>query len=82
VFEIKIRHLAVQYLDRRLVADVVGNDLIQQLLDEGGSNRNPESSDILLHLAGVNEYRGLRVVGDAIWKACCGSHQFDEPRGS
>jgi hypothetical protein len=42
----------------------------------------PESSDILLHLAGVNEYRGLRVVGDAIWKACGGSHQFDGPHGS
>ena len=41
-----------------------------------------ESSDILLHLAGVNEYRGLRVVGDAIWKACGGSHQLDGPRGS
>ena len=40
-----------------------------------------ESSDIVLHLAGVNEYRGLRVVGDARWKAFGNySYQFDLPR--
>src|ERR1700679_3259529 len=41
-----------------------------------------ESSDILLHLVGVNDYRGLCVVGDAIWKTWGGSHQFDGPHGS
>lgn len=39
-----------------------------------------ESCDILLHLAGVNEYRGLGAVGDARWKACGSSLQVDPPR--
>ena len=33
----------------------------------------PESTDILLHLARVNEYRRPRVVGHARWKKACGS---------
>jgi hypothetical protein len=39
----------------------------------------PESSDMQLHLAGVNEYRGCASLR---WKACGNSYQFDRPRGS
>jgi hypothetical protein len=53
-----------------------------------------ENSDIVLHLAGVNdgvnagvnagvyEYRGLRVVGDAMRKPYCNSDQFGRLRES
>ncbi len=54
----------------------------QLQLREHSANRTSESSDIVLHLAGVNKYAGLRAAGFARWKACGSSRQFDRPRGS
>jgi hypothetical protein len=45
-------------------------------------HRPTENSDIVLYLAGVNEYRGLRVLGDPMRKPCGSSDQFGRPRES
>jgi hypothetical protein len=65
-----------------------------QIFDEGEWNRGwtltenalshpcPENSGVVLHLARVNEYSGLRVVAEAMWKPYGNSDKFPWPRES
>ena len=48
-------------------------------LRKHSGNCTAESSDIVLHLAGVNKHRGLGVAGDARWRSAA---RLDEADGS
>ena len=72
----------IEYAEHSISASLGLQHVSQLFGDQLPPHLDSESSDILLHLAGVNEYRGLRVVGGAGWKACGRSHQIDGPRGS
>ncbi len=62
-----------------LIADFAGHHSSCGEKSEDNAAANTESSDIVLHLAGVSKHAGLRVIGCARWKVCSSSKQLGTP---